>query len=90
MGATLERRAGPDCHQCGAPMDVLRVRKYEGQWPYWCIGGGILMSFFGGFFIGVLVLLWGVYAASAKQAITCCPKCGYYFKTYRPHADHEA
>jgi len=89
MDTKIERKAGVPCNQCDTPMDILRIRKYEGNWPYWVIAGGVLLSLLGGFVIGVFVLLCGVYAASAREVVSCCPKCGYYFKAYLPDQDRE-
>jgi len=84
MEAKVIRRAGANCKQCSTAMDIIKVRKYKNKWAVWLIGAGVLLSIFGGIFIGPLLMLGGVYMAVAQETITCCPKCGYYFKAYLP------
>ncbi|MBF0482955.1 MAG: hypothetical protein HQK81_14460 [Desulfovibrionaceae bacterium] len=88
MQTKLIRRAGADCKQCSAPMDIIKAKKYESKWAAWLIGAGVLLSIFGGIFIGPFLILGGVYMAVAQETITCCPKCGYYFKAYLPKQEN--
>jgi hypothetical protein len=80
MDATIIRRADAKCRHCNADMDIIKVKKYGGAWALWMIGAGVLLSLIGGLLFGVLMLLGGLYMATAEETFCSCPKCGYYFK----------
>jgi hypothetical protein len=62
-------------------MDILQTEKFEKTWAYGTIAIGALFALFGGLFLGILILIGGVYMVRAKETISCCKRCGYYFKT---------
>ncbi len=80
MGTKIIRDSGVECTYCHSPMDIMQLPKYEGKWPWWLIGAGGLLSLMGGIVVGVFMLAGGVYAMNAHETVSCCPKCGYYFK----------
>jgi hypothetical protein len=89
MRTVLSRGTGARCKQCDAPMDVLQADKFDKKWAYATIAGGALFTLFGGFFLGIMILLGGVYMSSARETISCCTKCGYYFKIRSQNLDLE-
>lgn len=69
------------CRHCGNRMLTARVRKYDGAWPWILIASGALFSLFiVGALVGIPVLLLGIYAATAREVVRHCDKCGYYYK----------
>ncbi|MBF0550617.1 MAG: LITAF-like zinc ribbon domain-containing protein [Deltaproteobacteria bacterium] len=69
-----------DCRQCQTRMEVTQVKKYSGKWPYILIGLGVFCSLFLlGPIVGFPLLIAGIYMATAREQISYCPNCGYYF-----------
>ncbi len=71
------------CKHCNTKMLLIKMKKYQGSWPWVLIICGIIAFFFihfGGPIIGLPMLIFGVYMVTTSHKITMCPECGYYFK----------
>ncbi|MBF0396284.1 MAG: LITAF-like zinc ribbon domain-containing protein [Desulfobacterales bacterium] len=70
-----------NCKECQQEMDIVNVKKYDGKTPIVLLIGGIFcLLFLGGPFLGVPMILGGVYMLTSKITISYCPNCGNYFK----------
>ncbi|GFK92301.1 hypothetical protein NNJEOMEG_00124 [Fundidesulfovibrio magnetotacticus] len=81
MRTVLARGAGAKCKQCDTAMDIIQADKFDKKWAYGTIAFGALFTLFGGLFLGIIIVVAGIYMAGAKETISCCTRCGYYFKT---------
>ena len=72
-----------NCQHCGMKMRLQRIKKYPGAWPYVIGGLGLFLTFFMvGSFLGIPMILVGVYMSQSSQTIRLCPECGYYYEVY--------
>ncbi|MBF0226378.1 MAG: hypothetical protein HQK76_13065 [Desulfobacterales bacterium] len=70
-----------NCKQCQEEMDILKIKKYDGNTPLVLLIGGIFfLLFLGGPFLGIPMILGGIYMLTSKITISYCPNCGNYFK----------
>lgn len=62
-------------------MHVVTVKRHSGSWPWSLVGLGVVFSLFiVGATLGIPMVLFGVYMATATMTVNKCGKCGYYFK----------
>ncbi len=72
-----------ECIQCKTRIKTITVRKYNGSWPIVISVAGTLFFFLlGGFFLGIPVLILGIYLLTAKRTLNLCPECGYFYEVY--------
>lgn len=78
-------RCTSDCRHCGMKMGLQRIKKHPGAWPYVIGGLGLFLTLFmAGPFIGIPMILIGIYMGQSRLTIRLCPECGYYYEVYVP------
>lgn len=83
MRAAEKIRDSVECRHCQSQMEVLKIKKHSGKWPYVLVVTGVLCSlFFTGILVGIPMLLLGIYMATAEETISHCPNCGHYFQLW--------
>jgi hypothetical protein len=83
MSEAKQKKSSMNCRQCQGDMEFLTVKKHSGKWPVGLIVAGLLCFFFlGGPFLGIPLLLLGIYMQTAEVSINYCDQCGYYHRVW--------
>ena len=68
------------CRQCGGAMEAMNMKRYDGSWSWWLLGGGLFCILaVGGILLGIPLFLAGLYRLTARRSVRYCPDCGYHF-----------
>ncbi|MEI6126272.1 MAG: LITAF-like zinc ribbon domain-containing protein [Pseudomonadota bacterium] len=69
------------CRQCRNRVELREVKKYPGNLPLVLTGLGVLgILCFIGAFMGIALILAGLYMRAARESVYYCPNCRYSFK----------
>ncbi|KPA16224.1 hypothetical protein MHK_003562 [Candidatus Magnetomorum sp. HK-1] len=81
MTSDNQLRQSVICKYCQDEMELITVKTFPGNWPLITMIIGFVFCFLVvGPFVGIPLLLVGIYMFLAENIIHYCPSCGHFYK----------